>query len=295
MNSVSRRNFLKTSLAASTLAGAGALPLTAEPVSKATEVVTLGRSGMKVTRLAFVTGTNNGRVQRSLGQDGFNSLVRYAYDRGIRFFECAESYPGMHEMLGIALKGLPRESYQVMTKVTTDNGQEPQAQIDHLLSISQAQYFDILLLHIQTSPNWPSETTKWQDAVLENEHKKNVRTHGVSVHGLPALRRVSDDNWTQIGMIRMNHNGAVMDAASPNTWGRGDVTEVVQHVQAAKKAGKGVISMKLVGAGQFTNRDDRKAAMKFAFRNAGVDCVTVGYKSREEVDEAIENINLAYA
>jgi predicted aldo/keto reductase-like oxidoreductase len=73
------------------------------------------------------------------------------------------------------------------------------------------------------------------------------------------------------------------------------VTEVVQHVQAAKKAGKGVISMKLVGAGQFTNRDDRKAAMKFAFRNAGVDCVTVGYKSREEVDEAIENINLAYA
>jgi hypothetical protein len=35
--------------------------------------------------------------------------------------------------------------------------------------------------------------------------------------------------------------------------------------------------------------------MKFAFRNAGVDCVTVGYKSREEVDEAIENINLAYA
>ena len=41
----------------------------------------------------------------------------------------------------------------------------------------------------------------------------------------------------------------------------------------------GVISMKLVGEGAFTNREDRKAAMKFAFRNAGVNAVTVGYKN----------------
>jgi hypothetical protein len=35
--------------------------------------------------------------------------------------------------------------------------------------------------------------------------------------------------------------------------------------------------------------------MRFAFRNAGVNSVTVGTKSRAEVDEAIENINLAMA
>jgi 1-deoxyxylulose-5-phosphate synthase len=35
--------------------------------------------------------------------------------------------------------------------------------------------------------------------------------------------------------------------------------------------------------------------MKFAFRNAGVDCVTVGYKNIGEIDEAIENVNLALA
>ena len=55
----------------------------------------------------------------------------------------------------------------------------------------------------------------------------------------------------------------------------------------------GVISMKLVGEGRFTSREDRQAAMKFAFQNAGVDCVTVGYKSTAEIDEAIENLNLA--
>jgi len=35
--------------------------------------------------------------------------------------------------------------------------------------------------------------------------------------------------------------------------------------------------------------------MRFAFKNAGVDAVTVGYKSPAEVDEAIDNLNLALA
>jgi hypothetical protein len=73
------------------------------------------------------------------------------------------------------------------------------------------------------------------------------------------------------------------------------VPEVVSHVKQVKGEGMGVISMKLVGEGAFTNREDRKRAMRFAFQNAGVDCVTVGYKSTAEIDEAIENLNLALA
>ena len=99
-----RREFLRTGLAAGTLAISGALPVRAQR-GKATDLVTLGRSGIKVTRLAFGTGSFSGRVQRELGQDGFTRLVRYAYDNGIRFFETAESYGEMHRMLGIALKG----------------------------------------------------------------------------------------------------------------------------------------------------------------------------------------------
>ena len=62
----------------------------------------------------------------------------------------------------------------------------------------------------------------------------------------------------------------------------------------ARSAGMGVISMKLIGDGAFTNRADRQHAMRFAFRNAGVDCVTVGYKNTAEIDEAIDNVNLAF-
>ncbi|HLZ92628.1 MAG TPA: aldo/keto reductase, partial [Candidatus Acidoferrum sp.] len=120
-----RREFLKTGLAAGTLAVTGTLPLRAARQT-ATDWVTLGKSGVKVTRLAFGTGSFSGQVQRDLGQDGFTHLVRYAYDRGIRFFETAESYTEMHRMLGVALKGIPRDSYRLMSKVTTRDGVNPQ-------------------------------------------------------------------------------------------------------------------------------------------------------------------------
>src|ERR1051326_2288425 len=109
MSHYSRRSFLKTGLAAGVLAGTGKLPLRAARGS-ATDWVTLGKSNVKVTRLALGTGTFSGRTQRELGQEQFTRLVRYAYDQGIRFFETAESYGEMHKMLGIALKGIPRDS-----------------------------------------------------------------------------------------------------------------------------------------------------------------------------------------
>src|ERR1700740_2979515 len=117
----SRRDFLKTGLAAAALAGTGGLRLVAARET-ATDWVTLGKSDVKVTRLAFGTGTFSGQVQRELGQEQFTRLVRYAYDHGIRFFETAESYDEMHQMLGAALKGIPRDSYRLMSKVTTREG-----------------------------------------------------------------------------------------------------------------------------------------------------------------------------
>lgn len=288
----SRRRFLKTGLA---LAGAAGIPLAAAPGGKATDWVTLGKSGVKVTRLAFGTGTMSGRTQRELGQEEFTRQVRYAYDRGIRFFETAESYGEMHKMLGIALKGIPRDTYRLMSKVTTKEGVDPRAKIDELRKLAQTDYFDVMLLHYQHVATWPTDTVRWQDGVLEMKHKQALIGHGASVHGLPGLRRFPGNKWLEVAMIRVNHNGTKMDAEDYNTRGLGNVPEVVTHVKQVKTEGMGVISMKLCGEGAFTQREDRQAAMRFAFRNAGVDSVTVGYKSTAEIDEAIENLNLALA
>jgi aryl-alcohol dehydrogenase-like predicted oxidoreductase len=287
----SRRNFLKTGLAAGVL---GSLPLRAAR-GTATDWVTLGKSGVKVTRLAFGTGTMSGRVQRELGQEEFTRLVRYAHDRGIRFFETSETYGEMHKMLGVALKGLPRDSYRLMSKVTTRPGVDPQEKIDELRKLANTDYFDVMLMHWQHTATWPADTVRWQDGILEAKSKHALVGYGASVHGLPALRRFPGNKWLQIAMIRMNHKGTIMDAEDYNSWEAGNVPEVVSHVKEVKTEGMGVISMKLVGEGRFTNREDRQAAMKFAFNNAGVDSVTVGYKNTAEIDEAIENLNLALA
>jgi aryl-alcohol dehydrogenase-like predicted oxidoreductase len=294
MSHCSRRNFLKAGLAAGALAGTGSVSLRAAG-EKATDWVTLGKSGVKVTRLAFGTGSISGKVQRDLGQDQFTNLVRYAYDNGIRFFETAESYGDMHRMLGVALKGIPRDSYKLMSKITTHGDVDPQVKIDELRKLANTDYFDIMLLHWQHSPTWPSDSLRWQDGISEAKVKDAVVGYGASVHGLPALRKFPGNNWLQVAMIRMNHNGTRMDAEDYNTGGLGNVPEVVTHVKEVRKDGMGVISMKLVGEGAFTKRDDRQAAMKFAFRNAGVQSVTVGYKNTAEIDEAIENVNLALA
>jgi aryl-alcohol dehydrogenase-like predicted oxidoreductase len=290
----SRRNFLKTGLAAGSLAAAGNLTLKAAG-GTATDWVTLGKSNVKVTRLAFGTGTMSGQVQRDLGQEQFNRLVRYSYDRGIRFFETAESYGDMHRMLGIALKGIPRENYRLMSKITTHGDVDPQVKIDELRKLANTDYFDVMLLHWQHTSTWPSDSMKWQDGILEAKHKQAVVAQGASVHGLPALRQFPGNKFLEIAMIRMNHKGTRMDAEDYNTNGLGNVPEVVTHVKQVHSEGLGVISMKLIGEGSFTAREDRQAAMKFAFRNAGVDAVTVGYKNTAEVDEAIENLNLALA
>jgi aryl-alcohol dehydrogenase-like predicted oxidoreductase len=257
--------------------------------------VTLGKSNVKVTRLAFGTGTISGQVQRDLGQEQFTRLVRHAYDRGIRFFETSETYGEMHKMLGVALKGIPRDSYRLMSKVTTREGVDPREKIDQLRKLANTDYFDVMLMHYQHVATWPTDTVRWQDGILEAKERKAVMGYGASVHGLPALRRFPGNQWLEIAMIRMNHKGTKMDAEDYNTNGAGNVSEVVSHVKQVKSQGMGVISMKLVGEGAFTTREDRQAAMRFAFNNAGVDAVTVGYKSTAEVDEAIENLNLALA
>src|SRR5215469_10090973 len=160
----SRREFLKSGLALGVLGGAGGRLLAQTAKRSATDFVTLGNSGVKVTRLAFGTGTHGGAVQRQLGQESFTRLVRHAYDNGIRFFETAESYPGMPEMLGIALKGIPRDTYQLMTKYTTPRpAYDAKSTIDQFRKQCNTDYFDILLLHRVIQPDWMKDFARAAD------------------------------------------------------------------------------------------------------------------------------------
>ena len=234
----SRRDFLKTGLTAARACGTGSLPLKAARAT-ATDWVTLGKSDVKVTRLAFGTGSFSGRVQRELGQDEFTRLVRYAYDRGIRFFETAESYGEMHKMLGVALKGIPRDSYRLMSKVTTHEGVDPQQKIDELRKLANTEYFDIMLLHWQHVASWPTDTVRvaGRDSGSRIEEGRGItrsvgaRASGAApVPGQQMARSCHDPDEPQ---------GHHMDAEDYNTSGPGNVSEVVTHVKQVRKRGHG--------------------------------------------------------
>ena len=293
MHRTTRRDFLAAGLGAAAFARIGA----AQPKKRlATDWVTLGKSNVKVTRLAFGTGTYGGRVQRELGQEGFTRLVRHAYDNGVRFFETADTYGGMHEMLGIALKGIPRDTYALMTKYRTPppQGVDPAERLDLYRRQLNTEYFDIMLIHCVRPPTWDSDYRPLQDSFSEAKHKKVIVSHGASVHGLPALRKFPGNQWLDVAMIRMNHNGTRMDvdnAIEPGGDAIGLVDEVVQHTKAVHKQGMGVISMKLVGEGRFTNPEDREAALKHTMNLGCVDSVTIGFKSTDEIDEAKARMN----
>ena len=290
MPQFTRRDFLKTGVAATMLSGAGGAAV-AQTKRSATDWVTLGKSNVKVTRLAFGTGTYSGKVQRELGQEEFTRLVRYAYDHGIRFFETAESYHGMPEMLAIALKGIPRDSYRLMTKYSTPSSGDPAPKIDQFRKQLNTEYIDILLLHCLRPTTWSSDYQSLQDGFSLAQDKKIIMAHGASVHGLPALRTIPGNEWLQIAMIRMNHKGTKMDTPELRDVDvPGDVNEVVAHTKKVHAQGMGVISMKLCGEGRFSYAD-RDAAMKFAMNLGAVDAVTIGFKNTAEIDEAIDRMH----
>ena len=256
----------------------------------ATDWVTLGKSGVKVTRLAFGTGTFGGRVQRELGQAEFTKLVRHAYDRGIRFFETADNYDQMHEMLAEALKGIPRDSYRMMTKFRWRDAEKPFETLDRFRRETNSEYFDILLLHNVRTATWAKELERLRDAISEAKHKKIIMAHGVSAHGLKPAGSLAAEPWLDLALMRVNHNGARMDNMEGDN-NHGDHAAAIANVKAMKKSGKGLLGMKLVGEGRFKTPEERDASIQYVIKNQLVDAMTIGYKSPAEIDEAIERIN----
>ena len=295
MSQLSRRDFLRGTLAAGVVAGAPGLSRAGQAAARrsATDWVTLGNSGIKVTRLAFGTGTYGGRVQRELGQEQFTRLVRHAYDRGIRFFETADAYTGMPKMLATALRGVPRDSYRLMTKYRLREPEDPKATIDRFRRELNSEYFDVLLLHCVRVPDWAEQFKRLRDELSEAKEKKIILAHGASCHGLLPLRAFpGHTDWLDVALLRINHHGTKMDTLRQvDSDDLGDVGEVVGHIKAIRGKGTGVIGMKIMGEGQFNTPEQRDASIRFVTKLGAVDAVTIGYKSTAEIDEAIERLD----
>lgn len=289
---LNRRDFLKTSAAALSigLAGRGVLAATRRT---ATDQVTLGRSGVKLSRLGIGTGSNNGQVQRDMGQDGFTRLVHAAYERGVTYIDTAHNYQ-THGMVREAIKGLPREKLYIQTKMPWDRApftDRPLDELDRFRRELGVEYIDSVLLHCATKPTWPADLRPMQDAFSDAQHRGVIRIKGVSCHGLPALRAATGVDWVDVHLARVNAQGRHMDGAN-GTWSEpGDKDASMHEIAAMHAKGRGVIGMKLIGNGDFTDASDREKAMRFVLTCGCVDAIVVGLASIAQLDETIDRMN----
>ena len=292
MKKTNRREFLQRGAAG--LAGLAALSTGlprfdfAAP-EIAIDKVNLGKTGLKVPRVAFGTGSAGWKKesnQTRLGVKKFVELSQYAYDKGIQFFDTADMY-GSHTYVREALKVIPRDKVTILTKLMTYDQEgwyktEPfQVSLDRFRKEIGTEYFDIFLLHCMTNGQWTTEYRKYMDSLSEAKEKGIIKAVGISCHDMDAMTEAASNPWVDILFARINYKGAKMD---------GTPDKVMKVLETARINGKGVIGMKVFGMGDLIKDDQREKSLNYVIKSGNVHCMTLGLESKEEVDDAVDRV-----
>jgi aryl-alcohol dehydrogenase-like predicted oxidoreductase len=285
---VKRRHFLKSSASAAGIVSLSNFPyhLYAGTTKKtAQDRIKLGPRGVEVSRLAMGSGTNgvggSSNQTKKLGVQGLADHFRAAYDQGVTFLDCADQY-GTHPHAALALKGMKREKATVLTKTHASTEKEMRADLDRFRRELKTDYIDIVLLHCMMDEDWPDRKKGAMAVLSEAREKGIIRTHGTSCHTLGALKTAAANPWVEVDLARINPAKVAMDA---------DPATVIGVLKQMKAAGKGVIGMKILGAGALRNRPDE--CLQFALAQDCVDCFTIGSESRAEFEDLCRRIPAA--
>lgn len=288
MSLVTRRDFLVgTAAAAGTLAGRllWGGESQAPRVRRGTDIVTLGRSGIKTTVLGVGTGTRGGSEQVALGQAGFTRLVRHALDQGLTYIDTADAYQ-THLFVRLALQGVPREKYFIQTKTRAKNAEVARFDVDRLRRELRVEYIDSLLMHCMTTGNWPEDMRPVMDVLYEAKEKGHVRAIGVSCHGMEPLVASADCDWVDVHLVRINPFGAKMD---------GPPEQVAAQIKKMHDKGHGVLGMKIYGETGYESKQQRLEALRYVLGLGCVDAFTIGFTSTQQIDETLKLIEQATA
>ena len=212
-----RRDFIRQS---ATVVGAALVApvAAAAPPARATDFVPLGRTGVRMPGSASAPAATAATCSAGSARRRSRGLVRYAVNHGVTYIDTADNYR-IHDMVGVAIKGLPRERLFIQTKMPWDRApftDKPLEAIDRYRR-ELGWYIDSLLLHCAVKHTWPDDLRRMMDAFDEAKRKQIIRVKGVSCHGLPALTAATHADWVDVHLARINHRGHHMDGAD-GTW-----------------------------------------------------------------------------
>jgi aryl-alcohol dehydrogenase-like predicted oxidoreductase len=244
------------------------------------EYVEFGKTGLRVSRLAFGTGTagwGGHSEQSDLGVDELARLLCMAYDRGVNFWDAADAY-GSHPHVARALQGIPRDRVVVATKTMSRNAAQVTRDVEHFLKELGTDVLDVVLLHFMTRGDWPQRYAGAMEALSRAKEQGKVRTVGVSCHGLEPLRAAEESAWTEVVLARINPEGVNMDA-SPD--------KVAPILDRLYRSGKAIYGMKVLGCGQLVGK--ARTAMQYVLGLGVVHSIVIGTSRHEHL---LENAKL---
>jgi aryl-alcohol dehydrogenase-like predicted oxidoreductase len=293
---INRRDFLAALTAAAGAAAFGS-PVSARrtgpfAVADPFRLVPLGRTGIQVSLIGAGTGMAGAMRESNmtrLGMERYTAVLRHAFDRGIRFYDCADLY-GTHPFVAEAFKSVPREQITLCSKIWFSPGGLPEPErpdadivVDRFRKELKTDYIDLVLIHCMTDADWTEQQKRQMDILSDLKAKGIIRAHGVSIHSLEALKACVDCEWVDSVHARINAFGAAMDDRNPD--------RVAPVLEAIHKAGKGVVGMKLIGGGHFRDKPGRiDSSIKYALGLGTVDTLIVGFESEREIDDFAERV-----
>jgi predicted aldo/keto reductase-like oxidoreductase len=289
MAKFTRRHFILSGLTGAIVASGGISSLMAESKLPAkVDMVDLGKTGLKVSRLAMGMGTNGWKHesnQTRIGLEKFKLIVQAGYDRGIRFLDTADTY-GSHIFVKEALKMLPREKLTLMTKIWTDNLdwhplQPVDQTIERIRQELQTDYLDIVMLHCMTKANWTEDKKRFMDGLSEAKAKGLIKKVGFSAHDYGALESGISHEWPDIVLARINNKQVRMDATPE---------KIHALLDLAASKGKGVLGMKIFGGGGLIKEEERIASLQFTVQSKKVHAMTIGFEDASQVHDTVDRL-----
>ena len=249
--------------------------------------VSLGKTGIKTSLIGIGTGPHGGQRQSNLtrlGKEKAEAVLRYAFERGIRFFDCADLY-GTHPHVANALKSIPREKYVISTKIWFRPGGLPEKErpaanivVDRFRKELNTDYIDLVLIHCVVDTHWPDQQKRRMGLLADLKAKGIIRAHGASIHSLAAMKACVDSPWVDSAHVRINAYGESMDEADPKV-----VAPIIGRIH---KAGKGVVGMKLIGNGKFRDSPEKiDRSLQYVMNLGSVDTMIIGFEKPEQIDD----------
>jgi aryl-alcohol dehydrogenase-like predicted oxidoreductase len=297
MRQRTRREFLKTSAGSAGLLAAspallGAVEASRTPRYAGSDVIALGRTGIRVSRLAQGTGLNGGNQSSAhtrQGQAAFDRLVRHSLDEGVTFMDMADLY-GSHPFMVEALRGVPRGKVVLLSKIwprkadwiTPSGGAK--REVERFLRELNTDRLDICLIHCMLDEEWPTEYEGIRDELSELKEKGEVGAVGVSCHDFGALEVAATHPWVDVIFARINHKGGREYSCD------GPADDVAALLKRARANGKGVVGMKIFGAGKLVAPEEKDASLRYVLGNDLVDAVTIGMMKPGEVDDTLQRM-----